>query len=190
MADNLQPPHSSEPLPETLIFAPAVEALFRHALAGRLSAPALARLREIGLDLDKPLMPGYPRSQWYLFVRIAAEDVFADRPFEVAQVELGRLMIEGFRQTRMGKALLDTLKIYGPLRTLRRMDKNLRAVRNLGETRIRELGHNDYELWINNSRTPHLMQGMVLGLMQASEPSVVLELIGHDDRSATYRVRW
>jgi hypothetical protein len=57
---------------ERLVFTPAMEALFVRALGRMVTPDLVSSLRELGIDLEKPLLPAYPFSQWVRALELSA----------------------------------------------------------------------------------------------------------------------
>ena len=177
---------------EEVIFAGAVEGLFLRGLGARVTPELRAELKGVGLDLDRKILPGYPRKVWNAAIPLAAAHVWPKLDVAAAHVLLGRTIIDGFKLTLLGKALAGMAKVLGPMRTLARMRQNLRTGGNYNETSLTPEGATAVRFWINE---PYLHPGYVKGLVQGSleisgARNSSVEVLSVDDKGATYRVSW
>jgi uncharacterized protein (TIGR02265 family) len=177
---------------EEVIFAGAVEGLFLKGLGHRVTPELQAELKAVGLDLTRKLLPAYPRKVWNAAIPLAAAHVWPQLDVAASHVLLGRAIIDGFKETLLGKALAGMAKVLGPMRTLGRMRQNLRTGGNYNETTLTPEGPNVVLFWINE---PVLHPGYVQGLVQGSleicgAKNGSVEVVSVDATGATYRVRW
>ena len=177
---------------EALVFAPAVEGLFTRGLRGRLTPQLLSRLRAVGLDLEKPLLPAYSFACWIDACGIAAEEIFPDLEAPTAWHQLGRLLVTGYRETLLGRALLNLMKVIGPRRTLQRTRHNFSTSSNYIEAELTELSPTHFTLRINEvGPRPEFTQGtLAAGLEESGARSPTVEIREHDGHAALYQIRW
>lgn len=174
------------------VFEHTVEGLFRHALHGRLSAPAWEALRAAGLDLSRPLLPAYSHDTWKRGLEIAVADLYAQLPQAEAWRKLGREMIQGMVYTLMGRAMVGVSRLLGPLRSLRRLNNTLRSADNFVEARVTELGPTACEVWFNEVlEQPSYYQGVLEACMDlAGARQVRTRVLGREGRGARLHVEW
>src|SRR4029453_3394206 len=106
--------------------------------------------------------------------------------------KIGEACIDGFRETMLGRAVLSLLRVLGPRRALMRATQNFRAGNNYTESRLKELGPTQFELWMNEggpdpsftARTIHAR------LRVAGAHDIVIETSGYDGHPCTYRINW
>ena len=177
---------------ELLVFEQTIEAMFLRALGGRMTPSCKARLRQAGLDLDRKLQPAYPFQSWMSFLRIAAEEFHPNEPLDVGVFKLGMAYIEGFRETMLGRAVLSMLRVLGPRRALMRATQNFRAGNNYTESRMKELGPRQFELWMNEvGSLPTFTAGILhAGLRTAGAENIRVDLSGYDGHACTYCISW
>lgn len=177
---------------ELLIFEQTIEALFLRALHGRLTPECKTRLRQAGLDVDQKLRPAYPFASWMTFLFIASEELFPKEPVEQGTWKLGEAYIEGFRETMLGRAVLSLLRVLGPRRALMRATQNFRAGNNYTESKLKELGPAQFELWMNEvGAYPAFTAGIIhAGLRVAGAHDISIETSGYDGHACTYRISW
>ncbi|OJH34801.1 DUF2378 family protein [Cystobacter ferrugineus] len=180
------------PARERWVFEHTVDGLFRIALRGRLSAPALQALSEVGVDLSRPLLPAYSSETWARALRIAAADSFPGQPPEVSWCRLGQEVINGLVHTLVGNAMVSVASLLGPLRFLRRLNPTLRNTDNYVESRVEELGPTSCEVWINEvMEQPAYHQGMLEALVAlAGGGDVRTRLLSFEGPGARFLVEW
>jgi uncharacterized protein (TIGR02265 family) len=117
-----------------------MESLLVRGVGDRLDAGARAQLREIGVDIDAPLAPGYRVEQWVAAVSIAGRAAFgALHPDPDDQVfQLGRALLGGLGQTERGASLLRYARVAGPRRTLAQLGTAMRAVNNYKDMELHD----------------------------------------------------
>lgn len=176
------------PPAERVVFGSVFEALARIVTSTR---PALeAPLKQLGVDVHK-LQAAYPAEAWKAATDLVAKALFPELSPQVAAYRLGRVFIDSYFQTLIGRALGATLKILGPTRSFGRVSRSFRTANNFTEDRVVQLGPNDYELWINEIHVPHVNQGVLQGALEvigAKQCSV--EIVKIDGEGVTYRCRW
>jgi uncharacterized protein (TIGR02265 family) len=181
-----------QPPTEKLVFEQIVEGLYVRALSKKMTLRCLERLKEAGINLNKPLLPAYPAETWFRAQVIAAEELFPGDSLNLAIRKLGEQMVEGYRETLLGHAVQALLKVVGPKTTLQKAARNFRSGNNYTETKLTELGPTSYELWINETGpNPHFDQGIIIaGLRAAGVPEPLVEVGDFDGHACTYRVSW
>jgi uncharacterized protein (TIGR02265 family) len=176
---------------ERLVYEHTMEGLFIRGLAGRVTPALKERLRAVGLNLDR-LLPAYPFGTWCSCVRLAAQFVLADLPEEEAYHHLGERMVEGFRETLMGRAQFSVLQLLGPQRVLHRAQQSFRSGNNYTEVRLNPLGPRELEVWMNEPGfTRYVVQGALAAGLRASgadAPEVRVEAF--TEEGVTFRVSW
>lgn len=177
---------------ELLVFEQTIEAVFVRALHGRLTPTCKARLSEAGLDLSQKLRPAYPFDAWMKFLRIAAEELYPFEALSEGAFHIGEACIDGFRETMLGRAVLSLLRVLGPKRALMRATQNFRAGNNYTESRLKELGPRQFELWMNEvGALPTFTAGIVhAGLRTAGAENIRIDLSGYDGHACTYCISW
>lgn len=155
-----------------------------------LDDTARTRLRELGVDLARTL-PAYPLEVWVQVMRYAASRVAPGLPESEQMEQLGRRFIDGYEQTLVGRALLASMRLIGPRRTLERMSRNFRTGNNYTEAKVTERGPTEVELWLSHVKAPEFYRGMLqAGLARTGPKSLDVRLVSHDANGATFRVAW
>ena len=177
---------------EQVVFEQTIEGLFVRGLHNKISPRCRTRLKEAGLDLDRKLLPAYPFTTWMGCLKIAGEEVFAAAPPQEAQFRLGELMIDGYKETFLGRAVLGMIRVLGPRRTLLRSTQNFRSGNNYTESKIVEKSPTHIELWMNEvGAYPDFTAGIVFAAIRAAgATNLKVEVIDYDGHGCTYRVLW
>jgi len=140
----------SVPLEQQLVYSQVVEGLLEHGLHGRVTLRLKARLKQAGLDLDRPLLPAYPVPMWKGCLAIIAEEAWPGLPREQAFRQLAEAHVEGYGRTLMGRAAFGVMRLLGPRRLVMRLPQTLRANDNDTEAELVARGPTTYELWVNS----------------------------------------
>ena len=128
---------------------------------------------------------------WKTATDLVAKELFPELSPEIAAYRLGRVFIESYFQTLIGRALGATLKILGPTRSFGRVSRSFRTANNFTEDRVVQLGPNDYQLWINELHVPYVNQGVLQGALEAiGAKQCSVEVVKIDGDGVTYRCRW
>lgn len=177
---------------DLLVFAQTLEGLYVRALGGRINRATIARLREIGVDLERPLSPAYTFDVWMKSLALVGAAVFPDKSPEEGRFQLGKAFIEGFRQTTIGRALLRFLRLIGPRKALETAANAFKTGNNYTETRVRDLAPAKVELWMNEvGPYPEFSAGLILAGVEASGArDVRVHCTQHDGHAATYVIEW
>jgi uncharacterized protein (TIGR02265 family) len=177
---------------QKLVFGHVVEALFLKAIKGELSVGARYRLKEVGLDLDAPLLPAYPLDAWVGFLQVASQDLFRGETREQALFLLGQRLIDAYRESTLGRAVLTMARVLGPRRTLSRTTQNFRSGNNYSEAKLVDVSAGCVELHMNEvGPYPTFTQGILTaGIRYAGAKDLTVELREHDGHACVYVLRW
>ncbi len=181
-------------MPERLVYEHTFEGLFVRGLAGRLSPKVKERLREVGLDLDRKLLPAYSVETWARSVAIVIEVLYPNEPEEVAYRLLGERMTEGYQETFTGRAALQVLRLLGPRRLIARTQQIFRSGNNYTEVHITDVAPTVVDLWVNEvGPARYIIQGAILAGLRAFRPGdegVRVDVLGFTDEGISLRVSW
>lgn len=178
---------------ERVVFDHTVEGLFFKALGPRMTPAVKDKLRAIGIDLDKKLVAAYPFDTWMQALKIAADLIAPGEPDTISMFKVGEVMIAGYQQTVMGKALLGMMRVLGPKRVLGRAQHSFRSANNYTETKLTEIDERTFDLWVNHIGTyPTFTSGLLhAGVTAAGAKNAKVEVASFDGNSgATYRITW
>lgn len=174
------------------VLAQVVEGLLRHGVGERVTPRLRERLRQAGLDLDRPLLPAYPVDQWTRCLHVIVDELYPGLPREEAFRQLAAAHVGGYGQTLVGRALLRLLKLLGPKRTVHQMLQALRSSDNYTEVRLTELGPGHYELWMNSVLdAPGYAESLFVSFLRVSgaeEPHATV--VRRDEESTVYLLTW
>lgn len=177
---------------EQLVFAQTVEGLFVRGLAAAMTPALKTRLREAGLDLDRPLAVGYRAADFTRWVRLASESLYPEVPAEEALRRIGRHFFDGYMDTLMGKALAPVMRVLGPRRTLQRMERNFRSGSNYVEVRTEVAGPAEVLLHFNEV---HGIPGYYAGIIEhgaalTGAKDTTVDVLPAPAPGCALRVRW
>lgn len=177
---------------ERVFFKGPVEALFHRAMKEHVTAPFRDQLRELGLDLDKPLLPAYPYEVFRQAFTAALLHRYGPRPTIEQQREFGARWTESFFETFMGAAVLGLLKLIGPRRAILRSPTNYKNVNNYSDARVVELAPTHFELWLSDGDDwPEVTAGSLQrSVSLAGAKNVVTKLARREGTHNVYEVRW
>ncbi|WP_257457561.1 TIGR02265 family protein [Archangium lipolyticum] len=177
---------------DRMVFVQVVEGLLRHGVGERVTPRMRERLRQAGLDLDRPLLPAYRLDMWKHCLHIIIAEVYPGVPREEAFRQLAARHVEGYGQTLVGRALLRLLRLLGPKRTVHRMVQALRSSDNYTEVQLKELGPSRYEMWMNSVLdAPGYAEELFTSFLRVSgaeEPRVVI--VHREEEGTTYLLSW
>ena len=90
---------------ESIEFSQSVEGLFLKGLSSHLTPEIRAQLRGAGLDLDRPLRPGYPAADFHKWIEVTARALHPELPIAEGTRLVGRYAISGLEEGIIGKAM-------------------------------------------------------------------------------------
>ncbi len=129
------------------VSALTVEALFTWALTNRVTPTLKTKLKKVGVDLDRSLLPAYTNDVWNQAVRCTIEELFPGTPPQKASFEIGKmLMVEGMPATLLGRAAVQLGRLIGPERSLMRVQRNHRTTNNFTTAELKKLGPTHFRI--------------------------------------------
>jgi uncharacterized protein (TIGR02265 family) len=128
---------------EQIEFSQSVEGLFIKGLGHRLTPDIRQSLREAGLDLDRPLRPGYPAADFHRWVELLASALHPELERDEALRLVGRLAVTGLEQGLVGKAVAAGFRLIGPRRSLQRVDRAFKNNNNYQVAKVLALSENE-----------------------------------------------
>lgn len=177
---------------EQVVFAQSVEGLFIRALGGEVPPGLREKVRTLGIDLTKKLLPAYPVRVWNEVLVEAIAVLYPGQPLPQAARLLGERMMDGYRNTLVGQAVLALAKIIGPRRALLRSQQNWRSGNNYSEVKVEELAATDFRLTFNEADVSRwVSQGLLAaGLVFAGARDLSVEIESFTDTEVVYRITW
>jgi uncharacterized protein (TIGR02265 family) len=144
-----------------LVYDFGVESLFR-GLGQRLTPSLKERVRAAGIDLDRKLLPAYPRVVWVRVVDIVAEEISGGRDLPSARRELGHLIASGFEQSTLGKMMAPGVRFMGVRRVLLRLPKQLTMSNNFLRVAVIETPGDTLRVEVNEAvPSPEFLCGVI-----------------------------
>ncbi len=177
---------------EPVVFSHTIESLFVRALKDELSAELSATLRELGIDLGRPLLPAYPLPVWNRALEATARALFPNDDLAAATQRLGERLAESYSTTLIGKAITAMARLIGPRRAVLRTRQNWRSGNNFSEVEITELAPSDFRLVLNETGVSRWLSAglMKAGLAAIGAKGLQVTVEAHTETHATYRVTW
>lgn len=173
-----------------LVFSQTVEGLLR--ALGPLDADTREKFRALGFDPAR-LEPAYPVERYVALQRLAVERFAGDVPFSLGIETLGRRFVDGYGETLIGRAVLASLKLLGPRRTLERLTRTLSTGTSFFATKLTETSPGVWQLWLNRVTYPGWYVGLIRrGLELAGAHDIDLKVLHHEGPGLglTLEVRW
>jgi uncharacterized protein (TIGR02265 family) len=178
---------------QPLIFSHSLQSLLSRAFPSGVPLALKERLRGVGVDLDRPLLPAYPKDTWSRCVEYGAPYAFPLEARELGWRKLGERMVEGYQETMIGRAMFSTLRLLGPRRMLLRSQKSFRSGNNYTEVRLTDVSPTTVDVWFNE--TDEVLRQFTLGLILAGmraggadEPRA--DITHRDAQGMTIRASW
>lgn len=184
------------PLEQRLVYVQVVEGLLQHGLQGRLSPRLKQRLRQVGVDVDRPLLPAYPVPVWTRCLSVIAEETYPGVPREEAFRKLAEAHAQGYGRTVIGRAVYSIMRLLGPRRLVQRMPQTLRSTDNYTEVELVERGPTTYEMKLNSvalAELPGYVESLFESLLRvggAESPKVTRIHVDPEAPSSTYQLTW
>lgn len=95
-----------------------------------MTAELRTELAQLGLKLGPPLLPGYPAEVIGAATQYAAPRLFPELSLDDAIYRMGEIAVDQFAYSLLGRALFPMLRVFGPRRTMLRMQSNIRTSNN------------------------------------------------------------
>jgi uncharacterized protein (TIGR02265 family) len=177
--------------PDPLIFHDTFEGLWVRGLKNHVSPELREAMLAEGVDVAK-LLPAYPLATWKRCMILTVSILYPLEKPDVAYARLGRLFMDGFFETFIGRAMLPLLKLLGTKRVLERLRHSFRQGNNFSDTRLELLGPGKAQVWINEVfGHPSFVSGFIVRAMELiGDPSFEMKLVSTDGVSATYDATW
>lgn len=182
------------PVEQRLVYVQVVEGLLQHGLHGRVTPRLKQRLRQVGIDLDRPLLPAYPVPLWTHCLSVIIEETYPGLPREEAFRRLAETHVQGYGRTVIGRAVYGVMRLLGPRRLVQRLPQTLRATDNYTEVELLERGPTTYEMKMNSVlETPGYVEALFESLLRvggADSPRVTRIHVDPAVPSSTYQLIW
>jgi uncharacterized protein (TIGR02265 family) len=144
-----------------LVYDFGVESLFR-GLGARLTPELKQQVRVIGIDLDKKLLPAYPKELWVRAVDAVASELSRGSTLAAARRELGHAITLGFAEGALGRLMAPGVRLMGVRRILLRIPKNLAMSNNFMRVAATETGPSALRVEMNEAvPSPEFLCGVI-----------------------------
>lgn len=174
-----------------VVFSHTIEVLFRKILAAHLTPSIEARLREVGLDLSKPLDPAYPFRIFDDALEIVATQGMPHLEKREALRRIGEMQVDSFLETFLGKATFQFLKLLSRERFLTRMTKSWRQANNFVDAQFSTEPDGSIVVRVNDvGRFPEVTEGVMHAAFKAAGHSARVETGAREGLGCAYRVRF
>jgi uncharacterized protein (TIGR02265 family) len=138
------------PASQHLVFDFGVESLFR-GLGDRVTPALKEKVRAQGIDLDRKLLPAYPKALWVAVVDTVARELAAGAPLADARRALGHAITAGFQETTLGKIMEPGVRLIGVRRMLGRLPKMLSMSNNFLKVAVIDVQPNVVRVEVNEA---------------------------------------
>ena len=174
-----------------VVFSTTIDVLFRKTLAPTITRDIEARLLKVGIDLSNPLEPGYP-------IRVfddALEVVVTNGMPHLSKAEglqrIGRLQVEAFLETLIGKATFAYLRLISRERFVNRLTQSWRQANNFIDTVVTARADGSMLIRINDvGRFPEVIQGILVAGFKAAGHTAEVAVRARDGIACEYEVRF
>ncbi|MBZ4420374.1 DUF2378 family protein [Myxococcus sp. RHSTA-1-4] len=187
-------PRKPVPVEQRLVYVQVVEGLLQHGLHGQVSPRLKQRLKQVGVDLDRPLLPAYPVPLWAHCLNIVVEETYPDLPREEGFRLLAEAHVQGYGRTVIGRAVYGVMRLLGPRRLVQRLPQTLRATDNYTEAELLERGPTTYEMRMNSALdAPGYAEALFEAMLRvggAESPGVTRIHVDASVPSSTYLLTW
>jgi uncharacterized protein (TIGR02265 family) len=177
---------------EDLDFSSTFEALFVKVYGSQITPELRDRLREVGLDLDRPLLPAYPRRVFAGCCALLAHHAHPELPLDEALRTMGRRTVEGMSKTMLGAAVMGVFKLLGVRRSLPRLTHMFRSGDNYTRGTFEFVGEQSAEVRVSqvNGQPAYTLGLLEAGMdwVGAKEPRV--RLLRREGDAAVYLLEW
>lgn len=144
-----------------LVYDFGVESLFK-GLGPRLTPALKDKLRAVGIDADKKLLPAYPKQQWMRAVDVIARELANGSDLATARRQLGHDISSGFEQSTLGKLMAPGVRLAGVRRVLLRLPRQLTMSNNFLRVSVVELPGDALRVEVNEAvPSPEFLCGVI-----------------------------
>jgi len=153
-----------------------------------------AELMAVGVDVDR-LLPRYPLKVWLDGMAVARRHFFPGHTEQQANWLLGRLFLQGFVDTMVGRVAGSLLPMLGPARMLERTQRHFALARPDIRVTVQVVGETERRLLFEGGRTAasaDFAGGILEAEMERTRTRTRAEVTVEDRQATSYvlRVRW
>lgn len=163
---------------------------FVKGLGPRLTPQVRADMKRAGLDFDK-LPSALPADESIRYTQLLGRLAFAEEPEVEAMRLLGLHVIRGWQNTMIGSAAAAMLRLVGPHRTLKRLDRAFQTTNNYSRATSEVVNEKEALVTINDVEgMPSYWQGILEAGLEILRLDGTVVLEKRDGRSGTFRIAW
>lgn len=133
-----------------LVYDLGVESLFS-GIRERVTPDLKHAVRALGIDLDKKLLPAYPKQVWVEVVDAVARAISPGVAASQAHRELGHAISDGFAESVMGRLMAPGVRLMGVRRMMLRLPKSLTLSNNFMRVTVVETGPRAVRVDVNEA---------------------------------------
>ncbi|WP_370458907.1 DUF2378 family protein [Aggregicoccus sp. 17bor-14] len=173
-----------------LVFQPTMQSLL-HALGPRLDAGCAARLLQVGVNTEAPLLDAYPVSVFAAALRVAAGALAPGLPEEEGVRRVGRCFVQRFSETRLGRAGLTLARLMGPEYLVRHFGQAIRLGDNYTQVHAQQQAPRHFLVTVHPAQLPGFYVGLFEeGLRALGASAVEAQLHALHGEGFVFSVRW
>lgn len=174
-----------------LVFSHTLDVLFRKTLKGLITPSIAERMKKAGIDLSKPLDPGYPMRVLDDALEVIATHGMPELKKADALRRIGNLQVESFAQTFLGTATFQFLKLISLQRFLTRMTSSWRQANNFVEATITPRPDGSLTVRVNDvGRFPEVIEGVLAAAIKAAGHKVIVTMGAREGIACEYELRF
>ena len=133
-----------------LVYDFSIESLFK-GLGDRLTPSLKDKVRAAGIDLDRKLLPAYPKEVWIRAVDVVARELSVNGDASACSRQLGHDITNGFAESLLGKTMAPGVRLMGVRRVLLRLPKMLTMSNNFLKVAVVESPGNSVRVVVNEA---------------------------------------
>lgn len=182
---------STLPLPRSEV---RIQAVIFESLWVRSLKPAGAfaeALRAKGFDVSN-VQVDYPTQVFFDCMEVTHRHVHPGLGQAEARRQLGRTFVAGFGQTVVGRVVMATLPMFGPVRVLKRVPEYLKIGNSPNQVISMALAERDWRIEVTHdgSTLPEFVQGIVEEALARTRTEAQVEVLVRSNTRFDLRVRW
>jgi uncharacterized protein (TIGR02265 family) len=173
-----------------LVYDFGVESLFR-GLGDRLTPELKSKVRAAGIDLEKKLLPAYPKSLWVRAVDVVAHELSAGGDLAAARRQLGHDISSGFAEGTLGKLMAPGVRFMGVKRVLARLPKQLGMSNNFLRVTVTDTGTHSVRVEVNEAvPSAEFLCGVIEAIAGYAGAKTCAVDFAHEGPLTVFTVRW
>jgi uncharacterized protein (TIGR02265 family) len=175
-----------------VVYEQAIEGMYLKGHPKALTPQVKQALRELGIDLDKPLKAAYPAAIVNEATRVFRRLAYGHEPDDMkAYIAMGAATVDGYFNTVIGRAMTGVLKLVPFKRLIDRLPSAMSGGSNYTRVKVEWKGPAEAHVTLDDTE-PH--PGLNLGVMQRAlshwfgGKNVQISVHEHVRPKTTYRI--